>query len=306
MTTAFVLSGGGNLGAVQVGMLQALADAGIRPDVLVGTSAGALNAVHVAEHGATRAGVDALAAVWAGLRGRTLFRLDPRSVLAGGTLCSDRGMRTLLERHLGLARLEDAAIPVHVIATDFLSGEEVVLDRGPAAEAVLASCAIPGVLPPVPWGGRTLVDGGLADNAAISVAVAAGAEEVVVLPAGYACALPAAPAGMVGPLCHALSLLTHQRLVSDVAAYRDRVDLTVLLPPCPLSVPPLDFAHSRDLVARAREGARRQLAHDGGRRPRPDHDIALHRHPAATAALADELTSTGMVRPATPRSHRAG
>ncbi|MGN6250704.1 MAG: patatin-like phospholipase family protein [Marmoricola sp.] len=279
MTRAFVLSGGGNLGAVQVGMLLALAEAGIRPDVLVGTSAGALNAVHLAERGVSGASVEALARVWASLRGRALFRPDPRSVLAGGTLCSDRGIRALLERHLGLGRLEDAAIPVHVVATDLLSGEEVDLDRGPAVEAVLASCAIPGVLPAVPWDGRALVDGGLADNAAISVAVAAGADEVVVLPAGYACALPVAPTGIVGPLFHALSLLTHQRLVADVVTYRDRVDLTVLLPPCPLSVPPLDFSRSTDLVERARAGARRQLAHDGGRRPRPDSDLALHAHP---------------------------
>lgn len=293
MTTAFVLSGGGNLGAVQVGMLQALAEAGIRPDVLVGTSAGALNAVHVAEHGATGAGIDALAAVWSGLRSRGLFRVDPRSLLTGGALCSDRGMRALLERHLGLDRLEDAPIPVHVVATDFLSGDEVDLDRGPAAEAVLASCAIPGVFPPVTWDGRPLVDGGLADNAAISVAVAAGADEVVVLPAGYACALRVAPGGVAGPLCHALSLLTHQRLVADVAAYQDRIDLTVLLPPCPLSVPPLDFAHSRDLIDRARSGTRRQLDHDGGRRPRPDRDIALHRHPGTAAGIPQRPLASG-------------
>jgi NTE family protein len=145
----------------------------------------------------------------------------------------------------------------------------------------------------VPWDGRPLVDGGLADNAAISVAVAAGADDVVVLPAGYACALRAAPSGVVGPLCHALSLLTHQRLVADVASYRDRVDLTVLLPPCPLSVAPLDFAHSGDLIDRARAGARRQLAHDRGHRPRPDIDIALHPHPLARPGREDELPPVG-------------
>ncbi|MGN6780113.1 MAG: patatin-like phospholipase family protein [Marmoricola sp.] len=277
MTTAFVLSGGGNLGAVQVGMLQALAEVGIGADVVVGTSAGALNAVHLAEHGCEGEAVDALAEVWARVRGRSLFRVRRGAVLHG-PVCSSDGLRSLLGRHLGLALLEDARIPVHVVATDFLSGEEVDLDHGPATEAVLASCAIPGIFPAVSWEGRSLVDGGLADNAAISVAVAAGADEVFVLPAGYACALPAAPTGLIGPLCHALSLLTHQRLVADVVRYRDQIDLTVLVPPCPLSVPPLDFHRSRELIDRARSRSLRQLREARGRRPRPDRDIALHRH----------------------------
>jgi NTE family protein len=77
MTTAFVLSGGGSLGAVQVGMLQELAARGIRPDLLVGTSAGALNAAYVAGHGAEPAALDRLAAIWRALRRRDVFPLSP-------------------------------------------------------------------------------------------------------------------------------------------------------------------------------------------------------------------------------------
>ena len=149
MPTALSQSGGGNLGAVQVGMLHALAARGIAPDLLVGTSAGALNAAFVAAHGTDEDALHALARVWARLDRRDVFPLEPSRVLRSLTglesaLCSDRGLRGLLEEHLRLRRLEDAPLPLHVVATDFLSGSEVLLSHGDALSAVLASCAIPG------------------------------------------------------------------------------------------------------------------------------------------------------------------
>src|SRR6202011_240694 len=100
--------------------------------------------------------------------------------LAGSrpSLCSDRNLRRLVEDHLPYRNLEDAAIPLHIVTTNLLSGQEVLLSTGDAASAVLASAAIPGVLPAVEREGLTLVDGGVADNAALSQAVALGAEEV--------------------------------------------------------------------------------------------------------------------------------
>ena len=116
MTTAFVLSGGGSLGAVQVGMLRALAEQQITPDLLVGTSAGALNAVFVSAHGASRTALDRLAGTWAALRRDDVvpFRA-PQVVLAlagaRDALCTDRGLQRLVRRHLGFTQLEDAPIP---------------------------------------------------------------------------------------------------------------------------------------------------------------------------------------------------
>src|SRR3954464_9667404 len=82
MTTAFVLSGGGSLGAVQVGMLQALAERRITPDLLVGTSAGALNAVFVAAHGTSPAALELLARTWTALRRDDIFPVRaPRVML---------------------------------------------------------------------------------------------------------------------------------------------------------------------------------------------------------------------------------
>src|SRR3954447_16667101 len=148
MTTAFVLSGGGSLGAVQVGMLQALAERGIEPDVLVGTSAGALNAVFVAEHGTGPAALDGLAAVWASLRRDDIFPVRaPRLLLALAgareSVCAPEGLQRLVRGHVGFERLKQASTPVHLVATDLLSDEEVRLSDGDALTAILASSAIP-------------------------------------------------------------------------------------------------------------------------------------------------------------------
>jgi len=133
--TAFVLSGGASLGAVQVGMLQALIEQGITPDVLVGTSAGALNTAYISGHGATPSSVQSLAQVWAHLNVRTLFAVDPVHVLralAGksSSVCSDRGLRTQLRRHLTFETLEDAPIPLVVVTTELATGGEVSLRTG--------------------------------------------------------------------------------------------------------------------------------------------------------------------------------
>jgi NTE family protein len=147
MTTAFVLSGGGSLGVVQVGMLQALDERHIVPDILVGTSAGALNSAYLAGQGTGRQALDRLAASWIATRRSHVFPIDPRRhVMALGgsrpSLFADRGLRRLITSQLNYTHLEDASIEVHIVATDLLSGQEVVLSRGDALSAVLAStCA---------------------------------------------------------------------------------------------------------------------------------------------------------------------
>jgi NTE family protein len=134
------------------------------------------------------------------------------------------------------------------------------------------------VFPAINHDGRTLVDGALADNTAISQAVRWGAETIYVLPSGYACALPTAPRSALGAATQAVTLLTHQRLVADVALYADRVDLVVLSPPCPLRVGPADFGHARELIRASYAHAADSLAVDGGRRAHPEGRIALHTH----------------------------
>jgi NTE family protein len=288
MRTAFVLSGGGSLGAVQVGMLQALAERRILPDLLVGTSAGALNAVFVAAHGTSPAALDVLATTWATLRRDDVFPVRVPQVmlaLAGArdALSTDRGLERLVRRHVPFARLQDAPIPVHLVATDLLSGEEVLLSEGDVVSAVLASSALPAVLPPVRRDGRTLVDGGLADNAAISQAIALGADRIYVLPTGYACALPTPPTRPLGVAVQALSLLVQQRLISDVARYADLVDLVVLPPLCPLRISAIDFRHAAELCRRAHVSAAHWLDSGAAHRPRPERVLGMHGHPPGLA-----------------------
>jgi NTE family protein len=288
VTTAFVLSGGGSLGAVQVGMLQALTERRITPDLLIGTSAGALNAVFVAAQGPGPAALERLAAVWGALRRDDVFPVRAQQMLLAlaGTrdsLCTDSGLEDLVRRHIPLADLADAAIPVHVVTTDLLSGEEVLLSDGDPVTAVLASSAVPAVLPPVRRDGRTLVDGGLADNAAISQALALGADRVYVLPTGYACALPAPPTRPLAVAVQALSLLVQQRLITDVALYADRLDLVVLPPLCPLRVSAIDFRHAAQLRRRAHASAGAWLDSGKAARPHPERILGLHDHVARWA-----------------------
>lgn len=287
MTTAFVLSGGASLGAVQVGMLRALVEQDIVPDVLVGTSAGALNSAYVAGHGLTTSGVDSLADVWANLRARSLFPLDPARTMGAlvgrsSALCSDRGLRQLLDEHLGFERLEESPVPLVVVATDLFSGREVALTSGSAQQAILASCALPAVFAPVEYGETMLVDGGLANNTAVSEAVRAGASTIYVLPSGYSCAIATPPRTPVAAAAHALAVLTHQRMVADIALYAGTVDLVVLPPPCPMRVSVMNFDRADELMRAAYSSAAAALAVDDGRRDHPERTIAMHPHPRDT------------------------
>lgn len=293
MTTAFVLSGGGSLGAVQVGMLQELAARGVTPDLLVGTSAGALNAAYVAGHGASPESLERLADIWRGLRRRDVFPLSPARTAAAlslraPSLCTNVSLRHLVSAHVTYRHLEDAAVPVHLVATDIRTGAEVLLSRGDAVSSILASAAIPAVFPPVSIDGHDLVDGGVADNTAISQAVALGADRIYVLPAGYACALERTPTTILGIAMQAMALLVEQRLVRDVAHFAGRVDLRVIPPLCPVAVPSIDFRHAGTLVTRARVATGRWIDGGGFTRPHPERFLALHDHaahePLTTAA----------------------
>ncbi len=283
MKTAFVLSGGGSLGAVQVGMLQALAQRHITPDLLVGTSAGALNAAFVADRGTDPDALRELADLWKGLRRRDVFPLLPlRQLVIGGgpreALCSTRGLSRLITTNLRYDRLENATIPVHLVATNLLSGAEVLLSRGDAASAVLASAAIPGVFAPVRRDGLTLIDGGMANNAAISQAVALGADRVYVLPTGHACALTTPPRNALGVAMQALGLLLQQRLIVDAAHYATQVELIVLPPLCPLTVSLVDFTQARQLIERAHKSAGEWLDSDTPVIDHPERLLAMHDH----------------------------
>src|SRR3954452_89686 len=151
---AFVLSGGASLGAIQAGMLRALYERGTTPDLLIGTSAGALNAAFVASRPQTVETADALAAVWVAVKRSQVFPVNPLTGLLGFLgarrhLVPDSGIRRLIARHVEIERLEETEVPLHVVAVDVITGEELRLWAGRAIDGILASAAIPGVLAPV-------------------------------------------------------------------------------------------------------------------------------------------------------------
>lgn len=264
-------------------MLRALAERGIHPDLVVGASAGAINAAWVAGDPHLK-DLDGLERIWLGLRTRDVFPTHPVRGLLGflgrrPSLVPNHALRALLQRNIRFARLEDAAIPISVIATEVMTGLEAILDHGPAVDALLASSAIPGVLPPVTIDGRPLIDGAIVNNVPISEAVDNGATEVWVLSTGYACDLTAPPTSALGMTLHALSLLLEQRLIRDVEALQGTIDLRVIPPLCPLDVSPADFSQARMLIDRSYEAARRWIdhldTHIGADQAR---DLGFHRH----------------------------
>jgi NTE family protein len=252
MTTAFVLSGGGNLGAIQAGMLRALTQAGVRPDLIVGTSVGSLNGAWIASHDLAD-GVDELVNIWLRIRRSDIFPAELFGGLQGflgrrDHLVSSTGLRRLLRREIPARRFDELITPFHAVATNIRTGEAILLSDGDLADAVCASAAIPGVFPMVEIGGQALVDGGVVNNCAISQAIALGATTVWVLPCGYACASMTPPKGALGTVLQALSLLVQNRLLIDYERYRTQTDLRMLPTLCPLNVGPTDFTQARRLI----------------------------------------------------------
>jgi NTE family protein len=264
--TAFVLSGGASLGALQVGMLQALYERGITPNFLVATSVGALNAAFVASRPQTPATARELGRIWRNLEREDIFPVS-LSALVGGFcgrrdhLVPDRGLRRLLRRHLQFQDLADAAIPLHVVAFDLTSGRERLLSEGAAVDAVAAAASIPGVFPPVRIDRQWLIDGGVVNNTPISHAVELGAERIYVLPTQDPGHLPRRPPqSALDAATYVVGLLIDGRFQADVARYSRDVELVVLTAANPVGVQPTSFDDSGYLIGHALEAARARLA----------------------------------------------
>jgi NTE family protein len=185
--TAFVLGGGGLLGAYEVGMLRALAEAGIRPDLVVGTSVGAFNGAFVAADPASAA--DLLAKAWQGGGAGSVFTgsfFARLSTLArsGTHLHSTTRLAEALDMFVPGDLIEDLEVPFHCVAASIERAEARWFIRGPLVPAVLASCAVPGILPPVRIGDEHFYDGGLVHSIPIGRAVREGARTIYVLQVG--------------------------------------------------------------------------------------------------------------------------
>ena len=231
MTTAFVLGGGGLLGAHEVGMLRALAEAGVRPDLVVGTSIGALNGVLVA---ADPAGAAArLSRMWQGEELRLAFSEKiwgraVRLVRSGTHLHSFESLRRVLAAALPGPDFADLELPFQCVAASIEDASARWFSSGPVVPAVMASCAVPGLLPPVEIDGAHYFDGGLVDSIPVGRAVALGASTVYVLQVGRIesrLAVPTRPweVGLV-----AFEIARRHRFHEEMSSLPDNVRVHVL------------------------------------------------------------------------------
>ncbi len=268
---AFVFSGGANLGAEQAGMLEALLEAGIVPDVLVGTSIGSANAAFLASDPTLRRARE-LSDLWRRVRPRDVFPLSPlrlaRSIVRGGALFPTESFRRLLEREIPYRLAEESRVPLRIVATAFDDGSEVVFGSGSVIDAVLASCALPGIFAPHEIDGRLYLDGGLVDHVPLGPAVEAGADTIYVLSVGSPCPPPADHRSARAVLMHSVGLLLSQRIRLDQAHLPEHhpIARVVQLPPVCTQISLRDFSQSDELIRTAKQQTARFLAE---RRPSP-------------------------------------
>jgi len=279
--TAFVFAGGGSFGAIQVGMLQSLAAHGITADMVVGSSVGALNGAFYAGD-PTLKGVERLGTIWRGLTRQDVFPMSWRTVLSflwrRDFLIPHDGIRKLIDDHIPYRNLQDAKLPLHIVTTDIVSGDSVVLSDGPIAEAIVASTAIPGAFAPVHYGDHYLADGAISSNTPIQVAVKKGARRLIILPTGHACAAQAPPVGAVATALHALTLLIARQLVSELESLGAEIEYFVVPPLCPLVGSPYDFSRTSDHIERAVQTTDAWLAEHDLKQGRIPDEMRPHSH----------------------------
>ncbi|MEU5694992.1 patatin-like phospholipase family protein [Actinosynnema sp. NPDC020468] len=276
----FVLGGGGSLGAAQVGMLRALTEHGIGPDLVVGTSVGSVNGALLALDPARAA--ERLAAIWAHM---TRPRVFPGGLFA--QLRTARRQRTHLFPNTGLAEVlrlglagattfADLLLPFGAVAVDVTTGTAVTLTEGDLTSAVLASAAIPGVYPPVRRDGRVLYDGGVLANVPIRQALALGAKSLVVLDCTFPGHLPKPPENLAETLLFWATLGTRNQAVLEAELAARDVPVLYLPGPPVQPVTPLDFTHTADLIATSYQASTAFLDTVSVAGP------GLHGHPSGT------------------------
>ena len=260
----FVLSSGANLGAVQVGMLRALVEHGIRPDLVVGCSVGALNGAGLAQD-PTPAGVARMAHVWETTAGRDLMPrqwIPPAVAMArrGEAVHPNDGLCQLLERTVTAATFAELPTPFQCVASDVREGAEAWFDSGPLIDAVLASAAMPAMFPSVEIGGRRYLDGAIVNDVPVQRAVELGARTLYVLEVGPLSRSWSEPKRPLDTVMQAYWIARRHRFRSALAALP--ADVTVHL--LPHGEPPKmrfhDFSRSAELIAAAYEASSAYLA----------------------------------------------
>src|SRR5712671_5207863 len=262
-------------------MMHSLAAHGILPDMVVGSSVGAINGAYYAGDPSLK-GVLQLETIWRGLRRQDVFPLTMRTLLSflwrRDFLIPHDGIQKLVDDNIPYRNLEDARLPLHIVATDIVSGDSVVMSEGPLAQAIVASTAIPGAFAPVRYKDLYLADGAISSNTPVRVAVAKGARRLIVLPTGYACATHMPPTGAVANALHALTLLIARQLVSELEGLDPAIEYFVVPPLCPLVGSPYDFSRTSDHIERAIQSTDAWLARKGMEQGGIPDEMRPHTH----------------------------
>ena len=248
---AFALGGGAAYGAVHVGMLRALSEARVKPDIVVGTSVGSLNGALLAQQ--PDSALDRLAQIWPSITTSAIFpggwltRLRTLQT-SKAYLSPNVGLSAVLARHLTARTFADLTLPFGAVTADFATASPVTITRGDLAQAVLASAAIPGVFPPVEVDGRLLVDGGILANVPVRQAVEMGAASVVVLDCGLWGMAIEEPKTLIEVMLRVAAISVGRQLALDLPELAAKVPVVYLPGMFPMTTSPLDFAHSAKLM----------------------------------------------------------
>jgi NTE family protein len=272
-TTALVLAGGGTRGAVQIGMLQVLTEHGFVPDRIYGCSVGAMNGVAFAGD-PTRRGVERMTEIWTGLTRDAVY---PQGRLHGpwlyvrqrDSVYSNEGLRKVVADGLGIDRLEDAVIPVEVVATSLTDGRERWFTFGPAVEAILASSAIPTLFPPVEIDGERYIDGAVVDNVPLRRAIDGGATRIVILLCAPPVYSPVPTRRPVEAMLDALLISIHARFARDLTQLPPGVEVIVCSGSDSGTRDFDDFSTTDTLIAEGRTEAEEVVRRYGLGRPGP-------------------------------------
>ena len=257
-----MLGGGGARGAAQVGVLQALFEAGVDPpNAIVGTSVGALNASAIAAY-PSLAGTMMLREVWMSRQAIDVFRAHPLGMILSGlrrdqmSAFPQQNIRRLVERAqalTGITTFEQLRVPLAVVATDLNAGKPAVFRSGDLTPALLASTAIPGLFPTVRIAEREHFDGGVVDNTPLNVAVADGAKEVLAISLMGGGEVAVVPNSLPELIARTLQLSLHHQMLADYEQLRDRARIVVL---CPVTSPTATWEMRRDHLDKVMESAR--------------------------------------------------
>jgi NTE family protein len=253
-SSALVLTGGGNRGAIQAGALLALFEQGFRPDLIIGVSVGAINGAMLSFYPTTD-GVHRVLDIWRSLDGAHLFGAGSVAwrglaalLLRRPAAFSNRGLRDLLSRHLPSHRFSDTAVPFLAVATNLETGMAVQIADGDLVQAVLASAAVPLHLPPVRVGGELLVDGAIADPVPVDAALAAGATQVVVVEPGHACDCPKVYDNAASIFSQSIAIMARRRFTADLDVAAGHADIVHLGLTCHADIPMTDLSRTPEMI----------------------------------------------------------